>query len=662
MRLTLDRFGGSAARVAAMMVLVVGLPTALLVAADLRELERDRAFVRSSLREAHRTQAAALAADVATQLRRRLARLHTPGDAADAAKLASALAEEKPFVRDPFWIDPDARLNGVISLPAPGRAADLPHPVGGGDPEAAATALREGGRAEHALKDRNAAGGAYRRALLLASEPGMRAHAAFALGRLAESAGKPAEAAPYYRATAMILGDGRDPLGIPYGLVAELRLAVIAPDPVFITGIRSRLAVALSPDEAAAFGSYLDRNLTHRGNASASIATGGIEADLRDRLWPLIRGKNLSYPAWIAVPGAGEPRLYGVAGGPREGYVGFRADLEGIASAYIPRWAQRVGLDPAAKASLLFLAPSASGSLEATLEAPFEFARATIHLEQDAVERRLRAQATRSLAALALLLTAIGAGAWALYRGISREITFARMQAAFVAGVSHELKTPLTAIKMYADLLALGMARDPVSAARTLVAEGDRLNRLIDRVLDFARIQRGTKTYNPGRVDILHTVEEALAILDPTINEEKFEVEVDAAPDLPLVRADRDALLQVVLNLVGNSLKYSGESRKIGVRLAQVPGAVTLAVWDRGIGIPKREQTRIFKAFHRAVPADGPGGSGLGLALVKEYVTSHGGEISVDSQPGTGSTFTVTWPTAEAMASSEEEHGHNPGH
>ncbi len=716
-----------AVRVAAMLVVLVGLPTALLVAADLRELNRDRAFVRTTLREAHRSQAAALAADVGSQLRRRLARLHAPGDSVEATRTATALAEEKPFVRNAFWIDPDARLNGVISLPAPGKVADLPNPIGGGDPEASEAALRDGARSEFGLKDRAAATAAYRRALLLGAEPGVRAHAAYALGRLAEKAGKPSEAAPFYRATSQILGDGRDARGIPFGIIADLRLAAIAPDPTFIATLRSRMAVALGPDESAAFAAYLDRHLARQaapgqpaaaalpgallqssgasgsaavresyfagGTASASMAegpvpvfgegttaSGGVSgifgasrsagaiasgavggaaatstaqtgaAVVQDRLWPLIRGKEFTDPAWVRVAGPRGPLLFGVAGGPRHGYVGFQADFEGIASTYVPRWSTRVGLDAAAKAALEITGSDspASGSLAASLEAPFEFARATIRLEEDEVDQRLRAQSRRSLVALGLLLAAIGAGAWALYRGINRELAFARMQAAFVAGVSHELKTPLTAIKMYADLLALGLAKDPQAATRTLVAEGDRLTRLIDRVLDFARIQRGTKTYNASKVEVGEVVEEALAILDPSVQEGGFRIAVRVNEDVPPVKADRDALLQVVLNLVSNAMKYAGESHDIAVEVRRAPGervlAVTIAVEDHGIGISKREQSRIFEPFQRAVPANGPGGSGLGLALVKEYVGAHGGEIKVVSEEGAGSTFTVLWP------------------
>lgn len=674
-----------------MLVVLVGLPTALLVAADLRELNRDRAFVRTTLREAHRSQAAALAADVGSQLRRRLARLHAPGDSVEAARIATALAEEKPFVRDPFWIDPDARLNGAISLPAPGKVADLPNPIGGGDHEAAKAALLAGARAEFGEKDRAAASAAYRRALLLGTEPGVRSHAAFALGRLSEKAGKPAEAAPFYRAASQILGDGRDPRGIPFGIIADLRLAAIAPDPTFVATLRSRMAVALGPDEGVAFAAYLDRHLAERqagiptpaapvlpgalqgaaagirdsyfagGTASGSVGgragAGQVGAGdegvalVKDRLWPLIRGKEFADPAWIRVAGPRGPVLFGVAGSSRNGYVGFQADFDGIASTYVPRWAQKVGLDTAAQASLEIPGPAApaSGSLTSVLEAPFEFARAEIELKEDAVDARLRAQSRRSLVALGLLLAAIGAGAWALYRGINRELAFARMQAAFVAGVSHELKTPLTAIKMYADLLALGLAKDPQAATRTLVAEGDRLTRLIDRVLDFARIQRGTKTYNATKVEVGEVVSEALAILDPSVQEGEFKIAVQAEDGVPPVKADRDALLQVVLNLVSNAMKYSGESRDIAVTVRKAPGerpaAVAIAVEDHGIGISKREQARIFEPFQRAVPANGPGGSGLGLALVKEYVGAHGGEIKVESEDGAGSTFTVLWPT-----------------
>ncbi|MBI6545954.1 MAG: HAMP domain-containing histidine kinase [Cyanobacteria bacterium NC_groundwater_1444_Ag_S-0.65um_54_12] len=638
-----------------MLALIVGLPTVLLIAADLRELARDRAFVRASLLLAHRTQVAALASDIASQLRRRLARLHPPHDAAEGARLAAELSEEKPFVRETFWIDQEARLGGTIPLPAPGKIADLPQPVGAGDPLAADAALREGTHSEYALRDRDAATGAYRRALLLSREVGVRTQASFSLGRLAEQAGKPVEAATFYRAAAQLLGDSRNAAGIPYGLIAELRLAAIAPELSDIASLRSRLAVALAPDEAMAFSAYLDRNLRQAGsgaeirsNKARAAPSGPLPAilagDLQELVWPAIRGRDFQLPAWVRVAGPDGLRLYGVAGTLLDGYVGFRVDLSAISAVHVPRWAKRVGLDPAAHAALHVEGGSATSSLEAILEPPFEFMRVTIQLKEDAVDQRLAAQSRRSLVALGLILLTIGAGAWALYRGISRELTFARMQAAFVAGVSHELKTPLTAIKMYAELLALGLAKVPESAASIVLAESDRLARLIDRVLDFARIQRGLKIYNPTMVVVDEIIDEALVILEPLISEESFQVKIVAATKLPPIFADRDALLQVILNLLSNARKFSGAARQISIRLEATENEFLLAVTDQGCGIPQREIRRIFEPFHRAVPPDGPAGSGLGLSLVREYVTAHGGRITVSSEVGKGSTFQVYWP------------------
>ena len=659
-----DLAAASPIRVALMLVILIGLPTVLLVSANLRELARDRATVRASLADAHRTQAAALAADIAAQLRRRLARLHVPENPQEAAHLAGELNEDRPFIKQAFWIDRSARLNGQEILPAPSTVAKLPRPVGAGNSSAAEEALRDGTRAELTLHDLAAAQADYQQALLDTARPGLRARAAFSLGRLAEHSGHPTRAAAYYRAADQILGNGRDEDGVPYGLLADIRLAAMAPDPAFVSEVHSRLDQALSADEAAAYGAYLDRAVasslvtlarqTAAGSASASASAPTSAEVLRKTLWPRVRGQYLSEPRWIRVDGPDGPRLYGVAGTPSDGYVGFQVDLKAIATDYVPRWARRVSLDPTSEATFRVLAGRAPNSVEVRLEPPFDFARASIQLRENLVEQRLHAQFQRSVAGLALVLLVIGAGGWALYRGITRELGFARMQAAFVAGVSHELKTPLTAIKMYADLLALGLARDPSAAARTLVAEGDRLARLIDRVLDFAQIQRGAKTYNVVPVDPESLLQETLAILEPSIQEGGFAVEVAIEPDLPAVRADRDAFLQVMLNLVGNALKYSGASRALSIRLNAErdpsegengsPTAVRIEIEDHGVGIPKREHARIFRPFYRIGPADGPAGSGLGLALVKEYVVAHDGEIHVSSEAGQGSTFTVVWP------------------
>jgi two-component system, OmpR family, phosphate regulon sensor histidine kinase PhoR len=228
----------------------------------------------------------------------------------------------------------------------------------------------------------------------------------------------------------------------------------------------------------------------------------------------------------------------------------------------------------------------------------------------------------------------------------------ARLQTDFVNKVSHELRTPLTSIRMFVETLQLGRLQDPDRQREALEIVADetaRLSGLINRLLDWARMESGRRTYRLSRQPVAPIVELALQALEPQLLHQPAEVVREVAPDLPPVLADRDALAEAILNLLNNALKYTGAAKRIVIGAVPLGDtAVSIRVSDNGPGIPWREQKRIFQKFYRARDplSRTIEGTGLGLAMVKHIVGAHGGKITVRSEVGQGASFTIWLPAA----------------
>jgi signal transduction histidine kinase len=261
----------------------------------------------------------------------------------------------------------------------------------------------------------------------------------------------------------------------------------------------------------------------------------------------------------------------------------------------------------------------------------------------------VRRQTVIFMAAFALLLLMIAAGLVATYRLVRRESEIAELKSDFVANVSHDLKTPLALIRMFAETLELDRVPDERRRREyygVLTRESERLSRLIDNVLDFSRIESGRQRYDiaPGPVEpVVHEVVESFR---HPLHQQGFAVEVAVEPDLPDVPLDPEAMKQALANLVDNAMKYSGDRRRIRVSARREGDGVALEVADEGVGIPLSERERIFEKFYRVGRSETQGrrGSGVGLALVKHIVEAHGGRVTVDSRPGEGSRFTLHLP------------------
>jgi signal transduction histidine kinase len=269
----------------------------------------------------------------------------------------------------------------------------------------------------------------------------------------------------------------------------------------------------------------------------------------------------------------------------------------------------------------------------------------------DAIGRRWVMQSFMILAALSLLM--IG-GLVLTYRSVSKEVALAHLKSDFVSNVSHELRTPLALIRLYAETLELGRITTPEKKEeyyRIIRKESERLTALINNILDFSRIEAGRKEYDFRETDIAELVRNTLDAYRYQIEQQGFAFEQSIDSSIPAVRVDREAIARALLNLVNNALKYSADEKFLGVKLYRANDKLKLEVVDRGIGITRREQSKIFEKFYRTGDAlvHNTKGSGLGLSLVRHITRAHGGEVEVESSPGKGSKFILTLPLSEAV-------------
>jgi len=269
--------------------------------------------------------------------------------------------------------------------------------------------------------------------------------------------------------------------------------------------------------------------------------------------------------------------------------------------------------------------------------------------EGTALSRQWSFQRSFYLLALLLVLGVTLFGAYLLWRDVRRDVRMAEMRSQFVSSVSHELKTPLTAIRMFAETLRLGRSKDLKTQAEyldTIVSKSQRLTRLLNNVLDFSKIEQGKRIYRLEPTSLSEIIQASARAMKYPLSQKGFELNVYAEEGLPEVRVDKDALEQAILNLLNNAMKYSGESHEIDLRLQRKDDQALIQVADRGVGIDPREQKRIFEKFYRVPMPENERtvGTGLGLTLVSHIAKAHGGNIEVESAPGKGSTFSIYLP------------------
>jgi signal transduction histidine kinase len=287
--------------------------------------------------------------------------------------------------------------------------------------------------------------------------------------------------------------------------------------------------------------------------------------------------------------------------------------------------------------------------LESNFDRPFANWKARVGLKNTNIDELARNSFLHSAGATLLVLVFLLFGMALTIRATDREARLAQAKSNFVSNVSHELKTPLSLLSLFSEILELGRVNSEEKKTeyyRIIRHESLRLNKMIDNILDFSKIEAGRKTYVFADGDLAEVIDHVLSSYRYQIINSGFDVQTNIQPDLPPVSIDRDAMEQAISNLLDNAIKYSRDVKQLSITAARQGSNLSVEIADRGIGIPRAEQARVFEKFYRV----GNGlvhdvkGSGLGLSLVKHIVEAHNGTISVESEVGKGSRFTILLP------------------
>ena len=605
-----------------LLLLVVTLPCAVVIGLGLRTLGQERELAEKRLSD----ERARLAEDIAAAVAQELAEETRGG------KEVLALAVHEGAVQPPWQ---------AIGVPEAG--------------ERFRSAIRRGEAEEFARDDPTTALVAYRRAAAVAETPFETATALLAAARAQAKLARRSEAIDLYEELLETPGATVDEDGIPFALYAATRLrdletssstvvvsrlqqadlvgAWLRPEATYM--LRSAVGTLPRGDSVEALARRVDQRidlievvmaLSDPGQSRPGFWASPVPSDGAEPQWHLDAGVR-----WLvaALGGVEEPRVVIVATAAVFGRVERSEKLAGA----------RLGA----------FRIVARGANEEPLDPRFPDLAVRFDNVDDLVASDLRPQRTFYLVTLLLVVALTLFGGLLLWRDVRRDVEMAEMRSQFVSSVSHELRTPLTSIRMFAETL-----RDRPSGAEApaddfleiIIGESERLTRLLDNVLNFSKIERGSKTYHPDSMRLEEVVESARRALAHSLEQQGFELMVDVEEGLPLAHADRDAIEQAVLNLLTNAVKYSNGERRIELRLRRDGQFGAIEVTDHGIGIRPEDRDQIFEPFYRVRHPllEHVQGAGLGLALVRHIADAHQGDVTVESSPGQGSTFRLRIP------------------
>jgi two-component system phosphate regulon sensor histidine kinase PhoR len=261
-------------------------------------------------------------------------------------------------------------------------------------------------------------------------------------------------------------------------------------------------------------------------------------------------------------------------------------------------------------------------------------------------------QATKRNQRLGVVLLSvlmITTGTVLTWRMIGKELEVARMKAEFAANVSHELRSPITNIRLKGEFLQLGLVEEEEDLQNhydAIVSESERLSRLVDNVLDFASIEQGAKKYALRPGDLLETIRMSVESSRYTMETRGIVMDLTLPDDLPAVDHDAEAIRQVIQNLISNASKYGEAGAWIGIECRYDEEFVRVIVTDKGLGISEEELPQIFDRFFRSrdKAARRKKGTGIGLTIVRYIMEAHHGTVSVASEIGVGTAFTLHFP------------------
>jgi two-component system phosphate regulon sensor histidine kinase PhoR len=267
-----------------------------------------------------------------------------------------------------------------------------------------------------------------------------------------------------------------------------------------------------------------------------------------------------------------------------------------------------------------------------------------ITLKGKTIEELVKARTTQNLILIAGITLLIIIGIWLVFRNIKKEIQLAQIKSDFVSNVSHELRTPLSLISMFAETLELGRVKSEEKKNEyysILHSETNRLSNIVNKVLNFSKMEAGKRTFRFERSDLNEITENIFNTYSFHLQNNGFEFYFKPGSDLPSINIDPEAISEAIINLIDNAVKYSDDNKVIILRTGKDNGFAFVEVEDRGIGISESDQKKIFEKFFRVSTGyvHNTKGTGLGLSLVKQIVHAHKGKISLTSAPGKGSRF-----------------------
>ena len=288
-------------------------------------------------------------------------------------------------------------------------------------------------------------------------------------------------------------------------------------------------------------------------------------------------------------------------------------------------------------------------TLNRAFPSPFAFLNAT--LSSDEIPR---STGRNTLMIMMVVLAAIFLiGLFAIYKSVRAIVDLSERRSQFVSSVTHELKTPLTNIRMYIEMLEQGIAKDTEREQeyfQIINSEGSRLSRLINNVLDLAKLEKKQRSLNLARGTFEEVVAEVQTVMQAKLRQEGFTLKI-VQEDIRPFKYDREAMIQVLINLIENSIKFcrSALEKEITIRIYQEPERIKIAVSDHGPGIPRHALKKVFDDFYRVdnALARKTRGTGIGLALVKKFIKLIGGDVTAENNPGGGCTITISLPFNE---------------
>jgi signal transduction histidine kinase len=368
-------------------------------------------------------------------------------------------------------------------------------------------------------------------------------------------------------------------------------------------------------------------------------------------------------PRWVGAAGADDPLTFCVAPAAAGAAVAFQTDAQTLRGTVLAPLLEGFAVHEGVEVRLLDAdrrpvdgrgAPPSARATLASLAIPLPtgavFAEAIL-VDHAALDRDAARSRNFLLGVVAAAVAGLGIGSVLVLRMVRAEVRLAKMKADFVSAVSHDLKTPLTSIRMFLETLREGRARTEEERREYLDVvdrEAGRLERMVHRVLEFSRVAAGVRGVVREPADPAEVVREAARIFRGHVLNGEFDFSVDVAPDIPMLPLDRDAMTQVLLNLLENAHKYSAATAKrVELRAAPTPaGGLRIEVEDNGPGVPPSEREKVFGEFYRVERpgTEGAGGTGLGLALVRRLVEAHGGTVRCEAGREGGARFVVEIP------------------